>query len=176
MIDVFGITKMLILSSLGFVLAMLWTPLLTHVLYKYKMGKSIRSAVAAPMFSKLHQKKAGVPTMGGVLVWGTVLLIAILLAVAGSIFPQTPWVQLSFLSRSETWLPLAALGLAGILGLIDDILNVWKIGPYGGGIHSGQRLVIYTVVGLVGAWWFYSKLGWDMLHVPFIGDVFMGWW
>lgn len=57
MIDVFGITKMLILSSLGFVLAMLWTPLLTHVLYKYKMGKSIRSAVAAPMFSKLHQKK-----------------------------------------------------------------------------------------------------------------------
>jgi phospho-N-acetylmuramoyl-pentapeptide-transferase len=49
---------------------------------------------------------------------------------------------------------LAALGLAGILGLIDDILNVWKIGPYGGGIHSGQRLVIYTVVGLVGGWWY----------------------
>ena len=30
-------------------------------------------------------------------------------------------------------------------------------------------------IGLVGAYWFYFKLGWDSIHIPFFGDLFIGW-
>ncbi|NTU98803.1 phospho-N-acetylmuramoyl-pentapeptide-transferase, partial [Candidatus Falkowbacteria bacterium] len=37
------------------------------------------------------------------------------------------------------------------------------------------RLLIYTVIALIGAWWFYFKLDWDTFHIPFYGDLQMGW-
>lgn len=174
MVDPFVITKILILGTLSFVAAMLCTPAMTHVLYKYRLGKSIRSAVTAPMFAKLHAKKAGVPTMGGVLIWGTTLMLAILFAVVSWLLPEHVLSQLSFLSRSQTWLPVAALVAAGVVGLADDAMNVFKLGPQGGGIHIRHRLLLYLVVAAVGAWWFTAKLGFDSLHVPFVGDVIVG--
>ena len=51
-----------------------------------------------------------------------------------------------------------------------------KIGPHGGGMRTRYRLLLYAVIAAVGAWWFYYKLGWDTFHVPFIGDVMLGWW
>jgi phospho-N-acetylmuramoyl-pentapeptide-transferase len=29
---------------------------------------------------------------------------------------------------------------------------------------------------MIGAWWFYFKLGFDHVHVPFYGDIIIGWW
>lgn len=176
MVDAFSITKILVLSTLAFVVAVSWTPALTHFLYRYKLGKSIRSAVTAPMFAELHKKKAGVPTMGGVLMWGTTLFLAAVFAFIHFLEPEGSLAQLSFLTRSQTWLPLAALVAAGIVGLADDFMNVLKIGPQGGGIHIRHRLILYTIIAVVGAWWFYVKLGFDVLHIPFYGDVSIGWW
>lgn len=176
MLDAFALSKILALATLSFVLALLWTPLLTHFLYRWRLGKSIRSAVAAPMFAKLHAKKAGVPTMGGLLMWVTPLALALIFFVVHAIDPDHFLGQLNFLSRPQTWLPLAALVAAGVVGLIDDYLNVRGIGPHGGGIHIRHRLVLYTIVAAIGAWWFYVKLGWDSLHIPLIGDVTIGWW
>ncbi len=176
MFDFFVVTKILLLSTLAFILALIWTPALTHLLYKYKLGKSIRSAVQAPMFAELHKKKAGVPTLGGVLMWGTALFIALLFWAISVVAPNSPLAELNFLSRSQTWLPLAALVLAGILGAIDDFCNIYKIGPHGGGIGSKQRLLVHTMVAALGAWWFYAKLGWDFLHVPLLGDINLGIW
>ncbi len=176
MLEAFVITKILILSTLAFLVAVAWTPVLTHFLYKYRLGKSIRSAVTAPMFAELHKKKAGVPTLGGVLMWGTTLLIAILFALLGWADSQHFLGQLNFLSRSETWLPLAALVMAGFVGLADDFMNIYRIGSHGGGIDIRHRLALYTLIAVVGAWWFYFKLGWDVLHVPLMGDITIGWW
>lgn len=167
MVDVIALTKLLIISTLAFLFAIAWTPLLTHVLYKYRLGKSIRSAVKAPMFAELHKKKAGVPTMGGLLMWGTVVAMAL-----GLTFVP----ELNFLSRGETWLPLAALVVAGVIGAVDDLCNIYRIGPHGGGIGVRERLLLYTAVAAGGAWWFYTKLGFDMLQVPLYGDVLIGWW
>ncbi len=154
---------------------MAWTPLLTHLLYKYKMGKSIRSAVTAPLFAELHKKKAGVPTMGGLLMWVTTGVLALFFAGYAWVFPDHVLSYLNFFSRSQTWLPLGALVAAGLIGVADDIFNVLKIGPKGGGIRISHRLILYTIVALIGAWWFYFKLGWNSLHVPFYGDVGIGW-
>lgn len=176
MVDAFVLSKILALATLSALLAFAWTPLLTHFLYKYRMGKSIRSAVNAPMFAKLHAKKAGVPTMGGLLMWVTPLALAFLFFSIHVIDPDHFIGQLNFLSRSQTWLPLAALVAAGIVGLADDFLNVRGIGPAGGGIHIRHRLVLYTLIAAIGAWWFYVKLDWNSIHIPFLGDATIGWW
>lgn len=175
MLDAFVITKILILSTTAFVVACLWTPVLTHFLYKYKLGKSIRSAVTAPMFAELHKKKAGVPTLGGLLMWGTTLLIAVVFALAAAVAPDSFLGELNFLSRSQTWLPLAVLVAAGLVGMADDFMNIRKLGTHGGGIDIRHRLMMYILIAAIGAWWFYFKLGWDSLHIPFYGDLPIGW-
>jgi phospho-N-acetylmuramoyl-pentapeptide-transferase len=81
----FQIAKILILSTLAFIFAILWTPLLTHYLYKYKLGKSIRNSGKTPIFSKLHAHKAGTPTMGGILIWLTLLILIIFFSFIGDL-------------------------------------------------------------------------------------------
>ncbi len=176
MLESFVMIKILLLSTTAFVVAMIWTPLLTHFLYKYKLGKSIRSAVTAPMFAELHKKKAGVPTLGGLLMWVTTCVVAAVFALMAWAWPDSTLGELNFLSRSQTWLPLAALVAAGLVGMADDFMNIRKLGSHGGGIDIRHRLVLYALIAAVGAWWFYVKLGWDVLHVPLYGDLSIGWW
>lgn len=177
MLDVLPIAKLLTLSTFSFVFTLAWTPLLTHILFKYRLGKNIRSASSAPMYAELHKKKAGVPTMGGVLMWVTAALMAFVIALAADLFPRDVALQvLNFLSRSETWLPIFSLVVAGLIGMADDLFNIWRIGTHGGGIDIRHRLLMYAFVAAIGAWWFYVKLGWDTLHVPFYGDLFIGAW
>lgn len=175
MVDVFNLARILVVTTLAFVIALLWTPWWSRFLYTYKMGKSLRSESQAPIFNKMHKNKAGTPTMGGVLVWGTVFFMALLFAGLG-IFADHPFIaSLNFLNRGQTWLPLASLIAAGLIGMLDDYFNVRRIGKNGGGVDISHRLVLYTMIAAVGAWWFYFKLGWDALHIPFYGDISMGW-
>ena len=74
----FVIIKIFLLTTLSFGLAVILTPLLTHFLYKYKIGKQIRDDEQAPIFSRLHRKKTGTPTMGGVIIWLAVLIFSLL--------------------------------------------------------------------------------------------------
>lgn len=171
----FFVTKILFLTTTSFVLALVLTPLLTHFLYTYRLGKGIRDAAQTPIFFKLHQKKAGTPTMGGILVWGTTLFLILVFAVAGKLIGGV-FHDLNFLSRSETLLPLGALVAAALIGLIDDLFDVWRMGKNGGGLRMRHRFLIYGLIALVGAWWFYFKLEWTILHVPFIGNFDIGWW
>ena len=39
-----------------------------------------------------------------------------------------------------------------------------------------ERLIIYTIIAGIAAYWFYFKLGWDFLHVPFFGNFNIGPW
>jgi phospho-N-acetylmuramoyl-pentapeptide-transferase len=166
------VIEILLLTTVSFVVALAWTPLLTNFLYRYRLGKQIRDSASAPIMSSLHQSKSGTPTMGGVLVWLTVLVLALLFFY----LDELGWVSLNFLSRSETILPLGALVASALVGLVDDWFNVRRIGPSGGGLKMRHRLIIYTTIAAVGAWWFYTKLGWDVLHVPLLGNLSVGWW
>ena len=172
----FYIIKILFLSALAFVFAVLWTPLLTHYLYKYKLGKKIRANGATPIFTKLHEHKNNTPTMGGILVWLTVLIFALIFYYLPKIFQSDFLSQLNFLSRGQTLLPLGVLVATALIGLADDWLDVRGKGIlHGGGLKVRHRLLIYTLIAVVGAWWFYLKLDWDVFHLPFLGDYQMGW-
>jgi phospho-N-acetylmuramoyl-pentapeptide-transferase len=45
-----------------------------------------------------------------------------------------------------------------------------------GGLRVRHRLLLYTAIAAVGAWWFFYKLEWSTLHVPFLGNFEIGWW
>jgi len=125
----------------------------------------------------MHQKKEGTPTMGGILVWFTVLAIAVLFSVLANIFSSAQWItKFDFLSRSETYLPLGALIVAAIVGLVDDFFNIRKVGAVGGGLRIRHKLILYILIAIFGAWWFYAKLEWTTLHVPFVGNFDIGIW
>lgn len=163
-------------TVLAFLAALILTPAWTAFLFRHRLGKQIRTNEAAPVMSALHQHKAGTPTMGGVIMWVTVLGLALIFHGLRLWFPGSNWQYLDFLSRAETWLPLAAFIAAALVGMADDLFGVWRIGPKGGGLRMRHRLFLYTAIAAVGAWWFYFKLGWDFLHVPLLGDVFVGPW
>lgn len=163
-------------TVLAFALAMILTPIWTAFLFRHRLGKQIRTSETAPVMSALHQHKAGTPTMGGVIMWITVLGLALVFHGLRLWFSGSNWQYLDFLSRNETWLPLAAFVAAALVGMADDLFGIWRIGPKGGGLRMRHRLFLYTTISAVGAWWFYFKLGWDFLHVPLFGDVLVGPW
>ncbi|MEK7493678.1 MAG: phospho-N-acetylmuramoyl-pentapeptide-transferase [Patescibacteria group bacterium] len=176
MIEPFLVVKILGFSALAFAVALFSTPLLTHFLYKYKMGKQIRSAASAPIFASMHAGKAGTPTMGGVLIWGTVLVVALVFSALAALAPDTMFAKLNFLTREQTYLPLGIMVVAAVIGLFDDLLGILKIGKNGGGLRMRERLLFYLAVAFIGAWWFYFKLDWSFIHVPFAGDFEIGLW
>ena len=170
----FLVIKIGLLTTISFLLALCFVPLWYKVLIKFKLGKQIREG-NTPIFTELHAKKAGTPTMGGVVVWLTVLVLTIGVYYLSKVHGIGLWSKLNFLTRPQTLLPLGALIASAIVGAVDDVFNVKKIGPWGGGLSMKMRLLIYTLIAIVGAWWFYYKLSWDVLHIPFWGDVVIGW-
>src|SRR5436190_15226727 len=95
------LTKIFSLTSISFLFALLVTPLLTNFLYKYKLGKNIREDGTTPIFSKLHAAKKGTPTMGGVLVWGTTLILAAVFWFLDRVAGWRDFHALNFLTRRE---------------------------------------------------------------------------
>ncbi|MFZ2804435.1 MAG: phospho-N-acetylmuramoyl-pentapeptide-transferase [Patescibacteria group bacterium] len=173
--SLFPIIRILTISFGCFLLGMLWAPILIRLLRRLKMGKNIRDEKSAPIMAKLHAAKAGTPTMGGLVVWVTVAAVMLFLSF-GCTVNDSSWCSWNFLSRAETLLPLGALIAAALVGLLDDYLNIKKLGPKGGGLRVRHRLISYSIIALGGAWWFYSKLGFNSVHIPFVGDVVLGWW
>lgn len=174
--DIFGIIKVFFLTALSFLVAVLWTPVLAHFLYRYKLGKSIRDDKSTPIFSKLHKKKSGTPTMGGILIWGTVLFLMVVFYYGDKFTSISFFSDFTFFSREQTLLPMGAFIASAGVGLVDDYWNVKRIGPHGGGLRVRHRLLIYTAIALVGALWFFFKLDWDLIRIPFVGNFEIGWW
>lgn len=174
--EVYEVIRVFAIFALSFGVAISLTPLLTNFLYKYKIGKQIRSEGDTPVFSALHAKKRGTPTMGGLIIWGVVALLAISLSTVASLTDIPILDSLDFFNRKETFLPLGLMVLSGIVGMLDDLMGVLKVGPKGGGLSMKDRLLLYLFVAVIGAFWFYFKLGWDMIHVPAIGDFSIGLW
>lgn len=168
------IARLLILTSISFLVAFLATPFLTHFLFKYKLGKQIRTE-GVPVFAKIHESKEGTPTMGGILIWGTTLVLAIGFWLL-SLFFDSVFSQFNFLSRSQTFLPLGALIFSAIFGFMDDLLGIFRIGPKGGGLSMKQKVLLYTAIAAIGAYWFYFKLGFDVFYIPFLGNFSVGFW
>lgn len=176
-INIFPVIKILTITAVSFVVALFSTPLLTHFLYKYRLGKGIRDEGTTPIFTSLHKKKEGTPTMGGILIWIVVLAIALIILILAKVLgPNTIFSDYNFLTRKQTLLPLGVLLFAAIIGLIDDFMGINRMGRSGKGLRMRERLIIYTIIAGIAAYWFYFKLGWDLLRIPFLGNFNIGLW
>lgn len=183
--EVLNLIKVLMTGIMAFMLAFAITPIWTHFLYKYKIGIRIKKndvgGEKLTYVNKLHAGKSGTPTMGGLIIWLSVFLLAIashyILPSVAKLFDISFLARLDFLSRSQVWLPLFALVAAGILGLFDDFMSVRGWGSNkGGGMRFAKRMWWLLAIASIGAWWFYDKLGWDQIHIPAMGDYSIGLW
>lgn len=149
----------------GFALSMALTPIYTHFAYKYHWWRKVRSKAVdgkpAPIFHKLHAEKHKrlIPTMAGLIMLASIAIIT--LAVN--------------LERSQTWLPLFSLLSIGALGLLDDALHVRGLADKTGGLSAKFQILWLTAFSLLGAYWFYYRLGWTSIHVPAVGSFEIGW-
>ncbi len=175
------VVKIFLTTATAFFVGIAITPFLTDFLYRHKMWKksSVKLAMdgrEAPNSSKLHNDEVRkTPRMGGVVIWGSVLITVFLFFIFAAIFPDSIFAKFSFLSRNQTWLPLFTLIAASLFGLIDDYLVCRESGSYvGGGLSLRVRLAFVFLLALGGAWWFYAKLGMDSVHIPFVGDMHLG--
>jgi phospho-N-acetylmuramoyl-pentapeptide-transferase len=164
------IAEILVPGAIAFVLGMLGTPVLTHYLYKHKAwkkraGKRSLDGSTASEFNRLHSgNEVRAPRMGGIVVWASVVVTIFGTALLAHLIPSNFFRELDFLSRSQTWLPLAALLVGSFTGLVDDLL---VIGPGGEGMRLRHRLLIVIALSSFIGWWFWAKLGVTAIGVPF---------
>jgi len=170
------IIQLLLLVVIAAIFAVAMTPVLTKFLYKYKLGKQIRDAAETPIYSALHAHKAGTPTMGGILIWGTVLTMLLVWWLVARFVPSGFGHDLNFWSRPETYLPIGLMVLAAVIGLVDDMYNIRRLGAHGGGLRVRHRLLLFGAIAALGAWWFVTKLDWTTFQVPFVGAFDIGLW
>lgn len=158
------LTRTFILSVAAFLFAMFLTPIYTFLAYRYKFWKKQRSTSttgeAIEVFKKLHANKfkRNIPTMAG-LVFVTAISV----------------VTIFNIDRGETYLPLAALIGGALVGLLDDIINIKGQGQGAAGLRSGLKFAMISVIGFGLGWFFYAKIGIDVVHIPFLGDWAIGW-
>lgn len=158
--------QILLLGTIGFLFSMLITPLYTTAAYKWQWWKKPRTTATtgetAKVFARLHHEKhlRNIPTMAGVIFVVTTAIVTLLFN----------------LSREETWLPLAAfVGAAGI-GLIDDFINIRGSGKGVAGIPPKIKLLLITLVAMIGGWFFYYKLGVHTISMPLTDtELAIGW-
>lgn len=164
-IETSALIRIFLLGFMGFLVSMIITPLYTGAAYKYEWWKKARTdswgGGAAKVYQKLHaaKHKRHIPTMAGIIFVVTIALVTLLFN----------------LDRGQTWLPLAAMIGAGAVGLLDDIMNVRSSGRGIAGMQATLKFALYSIVALVGGWWFFDKLDVTTLYLPGLGDVFVGW-
>ncbi|MBX4190824.1 phospho-N-acetylmuramoyl-pentapeptide-transferase [Candidatus Saccharibacteria bacterium] len=164
-IDSQTIEQIFLLSFLGFIVSMLLTPLYTAVAYSGKWWKQARTTAItgekATVYQKLHAAKhtRNIPTMAGIIF----VLAIIIVTLTGN------------LSRSQTWLPLAAMTGAGAIGLIDDFINIRGVGGGIAGMRAKLKALLLVIIALICGWWFYQKLGINVVDIPFFGSWHLGW-
>jgi len=112
-----------------------------------KFGQEIREEL-----SEEHQAKRGTPTMGGILILGSVFLSTLLWARLDSVF---------------LWLALGATTLFGLVGFADDWIKIVKkrsLGLTGKQKLAGQLITALLVWSVL---YFFTNYSWN-LSLPFL--------
>jgi phospho-N-acetylmuramoyl-pentapeptide-transferase len=120
-------------------------------LQELKIGQEIREEL-----SEEHQAKKGTPTMGGVLILGSVFISTIL------------WARLDSL---YLWLALIATTAFGLIGFVDDYIKIVKKRSLG--LTERQKLLgqLITAIFVWGClYWMTSNYPWN-ISIPFFKET-----
>jgi phospho-N-acetylmuramoyl-pentapeptide-transferase len=142
-VNLISIAVALLLAFIGIVIL---APIYIGLLQRLGYGKQIR--IDGP---EAHYGKAGTPTMGGMLVVVVVLFLAMALRLEGP----------------ATLTPMLTLVGVGILGAIDDFVNVRS----GIGMRGRWKLVWQTVVAILAAFYIWNHFNLTGLNIPLVGQI-----
>lgn len=178
---IIDIVKVFIPAIVAFTVGIFLTPLVTHFLYSREMWKKKAGKVAldgkdTPIFNELHKsREVGTPKMGGVIIWLSVIITTVGFWLIARFFPGSVSSKIDFLSRNQTWIPLFTLIFGGLIGLVDDFLDIRGSHDHiSGGLSLKRRLFLVGLISLAGAFWFYFKLDESSIGIPFFGEVSIG--
>ena len=121
-------------AILALFISFLIGPWIIHTLRFYQIGEEIRSS--GP---ESHLVKKGTPTMGGIIILGSVILPTLL-----------------FADLSNTYIQIILLSLIwmGIIGFLDDYLKVVK--KFEKGLIGKYKLIGQISLGIVISFWLYN--------------------
>jgi phospho-N-acetylmuramoyl-pentapeptide-transferase len=142
-VNLISIAVALLLAFTGIVIL---APIYIGLLQRLGYGKQIRTD--GP---EAHYGKAGTPTMGGMLVVVVVLFLAMALR----------------LEDAATLTPMLTLMGVGILGAIDDFVNVRT----GVGVRGRWKLVWQTVVAILAGLYLVNHYNLNAVNVPLVGQI-----
>ncbi|HEY4526949.1 MAG TPA: hypothetical protein VJK53_03845 [Candidatus Paceibacterota bacterium] len=170
--------QILVPATISFLIGMAITPAVTHYLYKYKTwkkapGKHSLDGTVASEFNRIHEThEVRAPRMGGIVIWASVAITTLGISALAAILHTPALEQLNFLSRSETWIPLATLLVGAVWGFVDDLLI---ISPGGEGLPLRLRLLVVFGLSIVIGLWFWLKLDVTSIAIPFGVPLEIGW-
>ncbi len=145
-----------IIILLSFALVCLLAKIIIPKLRKYKLGQNIRQE--GP---KSHLKKAGTPTMGGVLFIISSIIAVLISSLAGFVF------------TNEIILLVLGSTAFGLVGFLDDYIKFFKHRNLG--LRAYQKLVLQMLFSALIAYYAY-KLAGTMVYIPFYKEVDLGKW
>lgn len=125
---------------LAFLLSIVFGPRVIRKLISLKVGQPIRNAAEVHRLAELHGGKIGTPTMGGVLILGSVLISTLVCA-----RPFNPFVAVC----------ACTMAACGLLGFCDDYKKVKE--KSSDGLSSRQKLFWQFVIALVAASFIFFK-------------------
>lgn len=148
---------------------------------RLRLGKNIRTEGLignATEFASLHAGKKWTPTMGGVIIISIILfivMISVLTQYYGSSLSEIFGVSFrySLWNRRETYIVIFTLVSVWVIGMIDDYMNIREIGSKKW-LSAKVKMLLLILFALAGAYWFYDKLDYTGVHLPFYGQIELG--
>ncbi len=150
-----------------------------NLLYKvkfYRRRQTTRDFLEkrTKIFDKLHQKKAGTPVGGGILILASMTLFYIFLIpglkmsgfYVSSYYPINEELNVIFFTFISF----------GLLGLYDDLMKFFNFNTSGFfGLRMRHKFVLQVILGIIIGLLLHINLGIDFINVPFYGLVRLGW-
>lgn len=144
--------KIIIPVLIAFALSVIMGPVVIPILRRLKMGQTEREDGV-----KSHLKKAGTPTMGGVIILGSIVLTSVL-----------------YIKDYPKLIPILFVTLGfGLIGFLDDYLKV--VMKRSDGLFPKQKMGLQILVTAVFAFYMVkteTPLGW---LIPFSGGEYINW-
>lgn len=147
-------------AAMAGITAFLITILIGPAVIRFLARLNLKQTIERAGFSALYTEHAGkekTPTMGGLMILGSVTLSTLL------------WMDLR---NRYVWLSLLIVLWLGLVGFVDDYLKLVKKDSKG--LTALNKFVGQTVIGLgVGAFLYFDSPVWRDVAVPFLKDWFI---
>lgn len=158
------LNAIIIYSLIAFSIAIVLYPFYISLCKRRKVWKQIRETAVtgekAIIFTDLHKHKSGTPNIG----WWLFLIVMLFMIWWAELLQHRDIINNSLVNRQETYIILFGFFSMGILGLIDDYLNVKWRGTIKWLSAKGKLIWMFIISAFISRW-FYTKLWVDYINL-----------